>query len=168
MEKQHPVFANDPVYYYSLLNCYVVVQTTDGKEHTGWVHTVDPVSASVILVQFEDSGTGKEVTFVSGHNVSSVKILEKDRPPGIDTTINSLFRKEQVKYSNKELTAKREALCVWLSENRVPYTVKDDLSIEVLQAALIRQPYGAEDVQCMNEVVLDNVMKLVQRMPSLT
>lgn len=50
----------------------------------------------MILVEFEDGGTGKEVTFVSGHNLSSIKVLEKDTPPAIATIINSLFRKEQV------------------------------------------------------------------------
>lgn len=45
--------------------------------------------------------------------------------------ITGLLMYLQVKYSKKELTVKRDALCVWLAENRVPYTIKDDLSIEV-------------------------------------
>lgn len=42
---RHPVYENDPVYFHSLLNRYAAVHTNDGKEHKGWIHTVDPVSA---------------------------------------------------------------------------------------------------------------------------
>lgn len=38
----------------------------------------------------------------------------------------------QIHYSSQELTARRESLCVWLAENRVPYTVRDDMSVEVI------------------------------------
>ena len=37
----------------------------------------------------------------------------------------------QIHYSSKEVTERRESLCVWLAGNRVPYTIKDDMSIEV-------------------------------------
>lgn len=55
-------------------------------------------------------------------------------------------------------------MCV-VANNRVPYTIKEDMSIEVLQTAVIAAPYEPGSIQCTNEVVLDKVMKLVQQMP---
>ncbi|XP_050710333.1 gem-associated protein 6-like [Eriocheir sinensis] len=162
----HKIFTGDPVHQHSLIHRRVTVTTTDLKEHTGWVYTIDPVSESVILVNF--NGEEKEVNIVWGYNVKSVTPLESTPPPGLAEAVDSIFRKEQVHYSNQELTARRESLCVWLAENRVPYTVKDDMSIQVLQVALIRTPYDAGAVECHNEVVLDKVMRLVQQAPANT
>ncbi|XP_071521541.1 gem-associated protein 6-like [Panulirus ornatus] len=164
VNKSHTVFNNDPVKHHSMVHCRVVVTTTSHKEHTGWVHTIDPVSESVILVEFDDSG-GKEVVIVFGYNVKTIRVIDSSPPAGLGAAIDNIFRKEQVRYSNKELTARRESLCVWLAENRVPYTVREDMSIQVLQVAVITPPYEPQSVQCTNEVVLDKVMKLVQQMP---
>ena len=38
----------------------------------------------------------------------------------------------QNNYNSKEIDSRREALCVWLSDNRVPYTVTSDHKIEVM------------------------------------
>ncbi|KAK8745180.1 hypothetical protein OTU49_000499 [Cherax quadricarinatus] len=163
----HKIFTNDPVLLHSMIHCQVTVTTTDHKQYTGWVHTIDPVSESVVLVDFGENGS-KEVILVSGYNVENIKVINSNPPPGLAQFIDTLFRKEQVHYSSQQLTARREALCVWLAENRVPYTVTDDMSIQVLQAAMISPPYEPESVQCTNEVVLDKVMKLVQQMPNLS
>ncbi|KAG7175817.1 gem-associated protein 6-like [Homarus americanus] len=160
----HKVFTNDPLWHQSMLHCRVAVTTTNHTQHTGWVYTIDPVSESVILVEFDDKD-GKEVIILSGYNVENVKVINSNPPEGLASTIGNLFKKEQVHYSNQELTARRESLCVWLAENRVPYTVREDMGIQVLQVAVISQPYEPESVQCTNEVVLDKVMKLVQQMP---
>lgn len=128
------------------------------------MHTIDPVSESVILVEFGENGS-TEVIIVSGYNVKNITVQDDKPSPSLVSAIDNLFRKEQIHYSSQELTARRESLCVWLAENRVPYTVRDDMSVEVLQTAVIAQPYEPGSVQCTNEVVLDKVMKLVQQMP---
>ncbi|ROT79749.1 putative gem-associated protein 6-like [Penaeus vannamei] len=119
---------------------------------------------SVILVEFGENGS-TEVIIVSGYNVKNITVQDDKPSPSLVSAIDNLFRKEQIHYSSQELTARRESLCVWLAENRVPYTVRDDMSVEVLQTAVIAQPYEPGSVQCTNEVVLDKVMKLVQQMP---
>lgn len=162
----HKVFTSDPLHQHSLIHRRVTVTTTDLKEHTGWVYTIDPVSESVILVNF--IGKEKEVTIVWGYNIKSITPLEDTPPPGLAEAVDSIFRKEQVHYSSQEITARRESMCVWLAENRVPYTVNEDMSIQVLQVALIRPPYDAGGVECHNEVVLEKVMRLVQQAPTNT
>ncbi|XP_045585518.1 gem-associated protein 6 [Procambarus clarkii] len=159
------IFTNDPVKLHSMVHCRVTVTSTDLKEHTGWVHTIDPVSESVVLVEFGVGGK-HEVIIVSGYNVENIKVIDSSPPPGLASDIDSIFRKEQVQYSSQELKARRESLCVWLSDNRVPYTVKEDMSIQVLTAAVISKPYKPESVQCTNEVVLGKVMDLVRHMPA--
>ncbi|KAK8374585.1 hypothetical protein O3P69_012361 [Scylla paramamosain] len=159
----HKIFSGDPVHQHSLIHRRVSVTTSDLKEHTGWVYTIDPVSESVILVNF--IGEKKEVTIVLGYNIKSLTPLDDTPPPGLADAVDSIFKKEQVHYSSQEVTARREAMCVWLADNRVPYTVNEDMVIQVLQVALIRPPYDASGVECHNEVVLDKVMRLVQQAP---
>ncbi|XP_037780030.1 gem-associated protein 6-like [Penaeus monodon] len=164
MSETHAVFTNDPVRQHAMIHRRVLVTTTDNQEYMGWVHTIDPVSESVILVEFGENGS-TEVIIVSGYNVKNIAVQDDKPSPSLVSAIDNLFRKEQIHYSSQELTARRESLCVWLAENRVPYTVRDDMSVEVLQTAVIAQPYEPGSVQCTNEVVLDKVMKLVQQMP---
>ncbi|KAG0724018.1 Gem-associated protein 6 [Chionoecetes opilio] len=162
----HRIFTNDPLHQHSLLHRRVTATTSDLKQHTGWVYTIDPVSESIVLVNF--IGEAKEVTIVWGYNITSVTPLEDTPPPGLADAVDSIFRKKLVHYSSQEITARRESLCVWLAENRVPYTVNEDMSIQVLQVAVIRSPYDAGGVECHNEVVLEKVMRLVQQTPGTT
>nr|XP_027226393.1 gem-associated protein 6-like [Penaeus vannamei] len=207
MSETHAVFTNDPVRQHAMIHRRVLVTTTDNQEYVGWVHTIDPVSESVILVEFGENGS-TEVIIVSGYNVKNITVQDDKPSPSLVSAIDNLFEKNSkmqyyttsgvhglhklgaainncgvynftenvtsvsriswfliIHYSSQELTARRESLCVWLAENRVPYTVRDDMSVEVLQTAVIAQPYEPGSVQCTNEVVLDKVMKLVQQMP---
>ncbi|XP_064119286.1 gem-associated protein 6-like isoform X2 [Macrobrachium nipponense] len=165
MTDKHKIFTNDPVRQRALIHTRVEVTTTNKQTHIGWVYTVDPVSESAILVELGDENTA-EVKFLSGYNISDITVIEDKPPPGLADTIDNLFRKKQVHYSSREIVERRESLCVWLAGNRVPYTIRDDLSIEVLQTAVIAPPYEPGSIQCTNEVVLDKVMKLVQQMPA--
>ncbi|KAK7077979.1 hypothetical protein SK128_006095 [Halocaridina rubra] len=164
MSDTHKIFTNDPRRQRVLVHGKVEIVTKDEQQHVGWVYTIDPVSESAILVSFQNDSEA-EVTFVSGYNISSITVLEERLPPGLAKSIDGLFRKKQVYYSSKEITERRESLSVWLSDNRVPYSIKEDMSIEVLQSATIHPPYEPGSIQCTNEVVLDKVMKLVQQMP---
>lgn len=164
MSEKHKIFTNDPVHQRALIHSRVEVTTTNKQHHTGWVYTIDPVSESAILVEFTDEGNA-EVMLLSGYNISNITILEDKPPPGLADVVDNLFRTKQVHYTSKEITERRESLCVWLAGNRVPYTIKEDMSIEVLQTAIIAAPYEPGSIQCTNEVVLDKVMKLVQQMP---
>ncbi|XP_068225491.1 gem-associated protein 6-like isoform X2 [Palaemon carinicauda] len=165
MAEKHKIFTNDSVQQLALIHTRVEISTKNKQTHVGWVYTIDPVSESVILVDLANENTA-EVKFVSGYNISHLEILEDKPPPGLGDTIDRLFMKKQVNYSNREIVERRESLCVWLAGNRVPYTIKDDMSIEVLQTAVIAPPYEPGSIQCTNEVVLDKVMKLVQQMPA--
>ncbi|MPC10563.1 Gem-associated protein 6 [Portunus trituberculatus] len=124
----HKIFSGNPVHQHSLIHRRVRVTTSDLKEHTGWVYTIDPVSESVILVTFD--GDEKTVTIVMGYNIKSLTPLDDTPPPGLAEAVDSIFRKEQVHYSSQEVTARREAMCVWLADNRVPYTVNEDMVIQ--------------------------------------
>ncbi|CAL4078291.1 unnamed protein product [Meganyctiphanes norvegica] len=167
-ENMHTVFTNDPVKLHSMIHKNVSITTKDSNTHIGWVYTVDPVSESFILVSFGKGNTEALVTLVPGYNVTDISILDSTISTDTADAIDSLFRKKQVDYSEAELSTRREALSVWLSGNRVPFTVRPDMSIEVLQAAVIHPPYVTESIDCLNEVVLDKVIKLLQQMPGST
>lgn len=149
-----------------MIHQHIEVITKDSNSHIGWVYTVDPVSESIILVSFGEEISERTVILVPGYNVKDIKVLDSKISPELADAIDSLFRKKQVKYSDTELSTRREALSVWLSENRVPFSIRPDMSIEVLQAAVIKPPYVTESIDCLNEVVLDKVIKLLQQMPS--
>jgi len=164
-ENIHNVFTNDPIKLHSMIHKYLDITTKDGSSHIGWVYTVDPVSESIILVSFDEEKKEAKIILVPGYNVKYINILTTEISPEMANTVDSLFRKKQINYSEAELSTRREALSVWLSGNRVPFSVRPDMSIEVLQAAVIKPPYITESIECLNEVVLDKVIKLLQQMP---
>ncbi|KAL7638703.1 UNVERIFIED_CONTAM: hypothetical protein RMT77_010236 [Armadillidium vulgare] len=132
------------------------------KSQRGWIQSIDPISKSFIIMMFNDSSRCSEVTFIPGCNVKSVKIFETIPSGELRNKLNNVFKTEEVQFSKEEIEKRREDLCVWLSGNRVPYTVSNNLCIEVLQVATIKPPYNTESIHCKNEVVLDKVIKLVK------
>ncbi|KAF2358967.1 Gemin6 [Trinorchestia longiramus] len=165
----HPVYSNDPRKLVSLINQFVTVTTKNQKLISGWVHTVDPVSESFVLVKFGmEGGTAESIILVPGYNVTNVRLHPDVASPQLKDKIDSLFQQNEAHFSKADLDRRRDALCVWLKDNRVSYSMKADNCLEVLQFATIKPPYTAQSVVCTNEVVLDKILKLLQDCPNLS
>ncbi len=68
---QHPIFSRPPGELLQYVYKEVCITTNDGKTHTGWVYTVDPVSQSFTLAKFCETSLAR-LEIVMGHSVDQV------------------------------------------------------------------------------------------------
>lgn len=173
---QHEVFRRDPGQLMKYVSRRVVVETTDGACHSGWVYTVDPVSSTFVLLHYKsideveetlDRATHAELIF--GHVICSIHVLDED-----DSThradMDALFKPvNQIEIIGvEEMTARCEYLRLWLAKNRVPVERADGRP-NVLTVGgdvlTIEPPYNADCCMSTNEIILARVQALIKSMP---
>jgi len=142
------------------------VLTEDGLEHVGLVYTVDPVSESFILTNFDD---GKlRVDIILGHTVSSVSVLNEDTDT-YKQQLDRLFRPQEVNSMTEEEVKQRQtAVRLWLLKNRLPAEVTGSQgeNLTIAEALVIQPPYGADNCVSDNEIILGKIQGLIQNMPA--
>ncbi|CAL8329636.1 unnamed protein product [Merluccius merluccius] len=152
------------------VNKQVHVTAHGQQQHRGWLHTVDPVTASVVLVRLGDAAGGCSVSVVMGHAVEQVEVVgEADEETAM--RLSSLFRPKEREAraggggGERELRRRREALRGWLQKNRFPV---EEVGEELLVAGVltVRPPYAEQDCLSSNQIVLARVQGLVARMPA--
>ena len=75
--ESHVIFKKDPEDWLQYVYKQVTVFTEDSAEHTGWVFTIDPVSESVVLAQFNAEGnTGFEI--IRGSSVTNTIVINNN------------------------------------------------------------------------------------------
>ncbi|KAM4750663.1 gem-associated protein 6 [Anableps anableps] len=133
-----------------------------GEEHRGWLLTVDPVSHSVVLVNFREDGASVRV--VLGHAVEHVEVLQ-EADPDMEERLQSFFLPPQtLSLDPEELRRRRSGVCGWLQKNRVPVE-EDGNELRVAGVLTIRAPYRAEDCCSSNQIILDRIQKLIRVQP---
>lgn len=153
-----------PLRWNQYVHKHVTVRAGKDEEHRGWMVTVDPVSASVVLVDFGEEGASVRV--VMGHAVEEVEVLREmdeetaerlriffapPRAPGLD---------------REELRKMRGGVCRWLEKNRVPVEEQGE-ELRVAGVLTIRAPYRPEDCCSSNQIILDRIQRLIQIQPDL-
>ncbi|XP_078714863.1 gem-associated protein 6 [Lampetra fluviatilis] len=158
-----------PLRWQELLHKHVRVCADEGVQREGWVYTVDPVSASIMLVTRPSPGS-PELTLctVMGHAVRSV--VETQAPGGDAAAATSecpsmLFRpaaRHLPSLGAEEVASRRQALLVWLRRNHVPVEERGDELLVAGGALSVAPPYGPDDCSSANEIILERVRRLVQ------
>ena len=174
MTSCHPVFTRDPSEFTSHLHKEVCVTADDGTTHKGWVYTVDPVSQSVVLVQFATpKGTDtaaphpSQLEVIMGHavvNITTVNEMTDIHKKELD----GLFRPKLMdKLSVEELGQRKEKVRSWLAMNRMPVTVSGDHGevLNISDAVFIEPPYEAENCRSTNEIILGRIQGLIKNIP---
>ncbi|TRY82630.1 hypothetical protein DNTS_032575 [Danionella cerebrum] len=149
-----------PRQWHEFVNKEVCVTARDQHSYTGHVFTVDPVSASVVLV----SPAGPErpsVTMVLGHAVQEVQVLSAGTEEALSCMKHLFTPGHTATFSAEELGARRESLCAWLQKNRVPVHEEGEM-LRVADTLTINAPYGPGDCTCNNEIILARVQSLIQ------
>ncbi|XP_034045187.1 gem-associated protein 6 [Thalassophryne amazonica] len=155
-----------PLQWIRYVNKHVKVKAGRDEEHRGHVLTVDPVSASVVLVNFGEEGT-VSVRVVMGHAVEEVEVLQQ---ADMETTARLsavLLLPDSSRFSVGELQRRKECVRRWLEKNRVP--VENDYGSEALKVGgtlTVMPPYGPDDCQGSNEIILSRVQKLLLMNPA--
>ncbi|NWX23596.1 GEMI6 protein, partial [Aegotheles bennettii] len=153
-----------PLEWEAYVNKMVRVAVIEKHEYEGWVLTVDPVSASIVLATFLENEK-VSISFVLGHAVQGVKILEEGDEE-MKQRLSSIFAPEESKaYSPEELERRKNNLKTWLETNHIPVTEQGDSgrTLCVAGGLTIDPPYGPEACSSSNEIILSRVQGLVQR-----
>nr|XP_055040071.1 gem-associated protein 6 [Misgurnus anguillicaudatus] len=153
----------NPQQWREFVNQEVCVTAHDQQRFEGFVFTVDPVSASVVLVSFQ--GTDRAlVRVILGHAIREVQVLRSGSDE-TDRRMKSLFISDTAPaLSPDELRSRRESLRVWLEKNRVPVT-EDGQDLCVANVLTISAPYRPGDCSCANEIILARVQSLMENNP---
>ncbi|XP_073528690.1 gem-associated protein 6 [Phyllobates terribilis] len=154
-----------PLEWQEYVNKEVTVIADEKNEYQGWVVTIDPVSASVVLVNFEDNQK-ISVRMVMGHAVQKVEIL-KDSDEVTKQKLLNIFNLEgssSSTYKKEDLETKKLNLKGWLQQNNIPVTEQGPTTRTLCVAGVltIDPPYGPENCSSTNEIILSRVQGLLQ------
>ncbi|NXK96924.1 GEMI6 protein, partial [Formicarius rufipectus] len=152
-----------PLDWQTYVNKLVKVVAIEKHEYEGWVLTVDPVSASIVLAAFLENGE-VSISVVMGHAVQEVEILQEGDSE-MEQCLSCLFVPEGSKaFSPEELEKKRNDLKTWLETNHIPVMEQGESgrTLCVAGVLMIDPPYGAEQCSSSNEIILSRVQGLVQ------
>ncbi|XP_023259806.1 gem-associated protein 6 [Seriola lalandi dorsalis] len=152
-----------PLHWIRYVNKQVKVMAGKDEEHRGWLLTVDPVSASMVLVDFREDG-GTSVQVVMGHAVEDVQVLQEANEETSDRLRTSFLPPRTCSLNPEELRRKGGGVRSWLEKNRVPVEEEGD-ELRVAGVLTIRAPYGPEDCYSSNQIILDRIQKLIQLKP---
>ncbi|XP_070684295.1 gem-associated protein 6 [Pempheris klunzingeri] len=149
-----------PLQWSCYVNKQVKVKAGKDDEHRGWLLTVDPVSASLVLVNFREAG-GASVQVVMGHAVEDVEVLQEADAETVERLQTPFLLPRTLKLDPDELRSRRGGVRRWLEQNRVPVTEEGDELI-VAGVLTITAPYGPENCCSSNQIILDRIQKLIQ------
>ncbi|KAM6972474.1 gem-associated protein 6 [Aplochiton taeniatus] len=150
-----------PLEWNTYVNQEVLVTVHEKQQVRGWVYTVDPVSASLVLVRF-NALSQASVTVVMGHAVEQVEILQ-EADQDTAQRLGSVFHHQATPaLSPAQLQVRRDSLRLWLEQNRVPVQ-EDGKTLRVAGVLTISAPYGAQDCSSPNEIILARVQELLER-----
>uniref|UniRef100_A0A6M2CZI6 Protein ovary overexpressed n=1 Tax=Rhipicephalus microplus TaxID=6941 RepID=A0A6M2CZI6_RHIMP len=157
---------DNPLLLMSYVHKLVRVETTEGDVLAGYVKTVDPISKSVVLVLFED-GKAKVLHVIMGHAVKSVTVVT-DASPAEKEQIETLFMLTQKELSAEELRQRKENVRSWMCVNRIPIAeaTKEPGTLVIAGSVRLLPPYGPDDLQCTNSLVLGKIHRMISLMPS--
>ncbi|XP_061737106.1 gem-associated protein 6 [Nerophis ophidion] len=140
------------------------VKVTAGKDEVfgGWLLTVDPVTASLVLVQLRSVG-GASVQVVMGQAVQQVEVLQ-EADPGTARRLHSLFPPPGPGAMEPgERVRRRCRVRRWLEKNRIPVEEEGE-ELKVAGVLTIATPYGPDDCSGGNEIILDRIQKLLRQL----
>lgn len=147
-----------PAHWSALTHKRVAVLADNGQEHRGLVVTVDPVTASVVLLD------QAEVRLVLGHAVKKVEILDQDSDPEQLRRLETLFRESQSTAMDPglDLDQTRARLLDWIRLNHVPVETQGAGLAVAGGVVTVKPPFRPEDCVGLNQVVLDRVQRLIR------
>ncbi|XP_010749572.1 gem-associated protein 6 [Larimichthys crocea] len=148
-----------PLQWIHYVNKQVKVKAGKDEEHRGWLLTVDPVSASLVLVDFREEG-GVSVQVVMGHAVEEVEVLQEADEETAERLQTSFLPPRTRMMDSEELRRRRGAVRGLLEKNRVPVEEEGE-ELKVAGVLIITAPYRPEDCCSSNQIILDRIQKLM-------
>ncbi|XP_054841171.1 gem-associated protein 6 [Eublepharis macularius] len=152
-----------PLEWLSYVNKEVKVLAAEKNTYQGWVLTVDPVSANILLAQPLENGK-MSISAVLGHAVQDVEIVNEADDTMKEKLSHLFMPEERQRYSQEEMERKKISLKGWLETNHIPVKEQGELQTTLCVAGVltIDPPYRPEDCNSSNEIILSRVQELIQ------
>ncbi|CAM5136737.1 unnamed protein product [Natator depressus] len=152
-----------PLDWQTYVNKEVKVTAAEKHEYKGWVLTIDPVSANVVLVKLMEDGKVC-VSVILGHAVQKVEIVNEGDDETKERLAHLFMPEESRAYGHEELEKRKSSLKTWLETNHIPVTEQGESQRTLCVAGVltIDPPYGPEDCSSSNEIILSRVQSLIQ------
>ncbi|KAJ8730219.1 hypothetical protein PYW07_017257 [Mythimna separata] len=134
---------------------YVKVNLIKNCSYVGFIHSVDPVTNSIILSV--PQGDAYKTVLIPGHAV--VDISFQERPANI-----VLPPKKEIAPESKQDILKRKArLISWFKTNLLPVTELDNKI--VIGNVTLLEPYRISDLCTDNPIVAMRIKNVIEKMP---
>ncbi|XP_037293610.1 uncharacterized protein LOC115440728 [Manduca sexta] len=146
-------FKNNPISQLSLVDKYVQVELIKNCSFEGFVHSVDPITNSIIL---STSQGNFKTTVIPGHAILGV--TTKPIPPDMYPP-----SKISASASLQDMSSRKTKIMEWFKTNFITSTEAGDRI--VLGNVSILPPYGSMDICTDSPVVAMQIKKLLESMP---
>ncbi|XP_020650447.3 gem-associated protein 6 [Pogona vitticeps] len=152
-----------PLEWLTYMNKEVKVLAAENHQYEGWVLTVDPVSANILLANFLEDGK-VSVSVILGHAVQDVEIAAEADDEMKEKLAHLFMPEESQNYNKEELEEKKNSLKNWLEKNHIPVREQGESQSKLCVAGVltISPPYGPEDCSSSNEIILSRVQGLLE------
>ncbi|KAJ1358477.1 hypothetical protein KIN20_016907 [Parelaphostrongylus tenuis] len=137
----------------------------------GNLYTVDPVTGSLVLVQFRNKSPCKLV-WIPRESYISASMLENPSEECAKHSVELVEMMENMFGMRKvddpitaELGERRDRLLKWLRANHVEVMECDDGSLLIFGAARIESPFTEDSCFCDNAIILKRLRGLVSKVP---
>ncbi|XP_045448458.1 uncharacterized protein LOC123656886 [Melitaea cinxia] len=154
-ETTYSALKENPLYLLSLINKYVKLELIKNVTIHGFVHSIDPIEYSIIILEHHNEKF--LTTVVPGHAIMNVS--------EVDTGLNISPPRKVKSTSPTEdcIIEKKQKLISWLKQNLLPVTESEDNII--FGNLVILPPYNISDICTDNPIVAMQVMNLMKKMP---
>nr|XP_026488427.1 uncharacterized protein LOC113395088 [Vanessa tameamea] len=145
----------NPQFLITLINKYVRVDVIKNTTIYGFVHSIDPIKYSIIVLEHQ-SGTF-QTTVIPGHAIIDVTEVNQDLNVQLPKRENSMLLTES------SILERKQKVISWLKQNLLPVTESEDNI--AFGNVLILPPYNINDICTDNVMVATQVKNIMNKMP---
>ncbi|KAI8435783.1 hypothetical protein MSG28_004012 [Choristoneura fumiferana] len=139
----------------SYIDKYVKVELIKNSSYSGFLHSIDPITFSVII-STPHEGNFKTIV-IPGHAIID---LQEDTP---SIGLTPPTRKSSAGVSDINVLKRKVQLTAWFVKNLLP--VKEDGDSLVIGNVSVLPPYSVTDICAENPVVILQIRKIMEAMP---
>jgi len=149
---------------------WAAVRLTDGSQHRGFVHTVDPECGNVLILQQMNDPVSVVPTVLFSSSIDCIVTEDEGK---CDLRVVKLERhathasgsSTNESYDDSLCELRRAALRSLLILQRAPFEEQSDGKIVILGCLFVDPPYTVHSCRCENEIVLDRFLEMLKRSP---
>ncbi|XP_046959609.1 uncharacterized protein LOC124529748 [Vanessa cardui] len=145
----------NPQFLLNLINKYVKVDIIKNTTIYGFVHSIDPIKYSIIILEHQN-GTF-QTTVIPGHAIIDVSEVNQE------INVQLPKRENSTTLTESSISERKQKLISWLKQNLLPVTESEDNI--AFGNVLILPPYNINDICTDNVMVATQVKNIINKMP---